>query len=787
MLRKVTGLYQALRRLYRERSTYGIPLVLNVAIPLSFVAATAAVAYQVMWQPLEIAEADSLVRIRQFHEETTPQQSRFYVDLSPDQEYATLEALVVTHSAGFQMEIDGAMQTVNVGFATTEDFCRVLGVQPILGRCLGAEDAHEQVALITSDFWKSHYQESPDAIGATIESRGRSFVIVGVLPAALPERAFYHRIIAPVSFMTGRSTGHAYGRLAAGATPQQVAEELNLLAVHASGTQVPPRIEVRTALGDLTEQFAPAFQLLLAAAFLVLGVACANAWSLGSSRGYDAVSESAVRIALGGSRGRILGLFAVDNLLLSLVGIGLALLLADWIIQLTTHSTYYAVPRLAEAYLNAAGVSVAVIAGLFVGVVVATIAMAKSVFVSAQVAFRPRSELGSRTAATGAGRPILTGRAALAAQFAMTAMLLVCCGLFVNSIARLLAVELGYDPQNVVDISVGVPGIGSGERIPQEKIAGFFQGLLGQLEATPNVQAVGLISVVEGSTAVPAASQDGISISRMTASAGYFTAMGMRTVSGDLSAMDDQADVAVVDESMATILRDRFGSEQVSLTVGIGMGTRRVAVIGVVNDVKYGELREEEERPVVYTSMPTAVAASSRLMIRGVDDSTFPMRMKERILEVSSAALVGEPQRLTDKLAGDPTLAEPVFLAKVLLGFSLLAVLLSALGVYALASLSVVRRRHELSIRQVLGATGSDVMGLIVGDYVQVVIVGTAIGIGGAMLAVPMFREFLFQIEPTDPLTIAAATVVVAALGLAAVSIPARRAARRDLMQDLQR
>ncbi len=666
-------------------------------------------------------------------------------------------------------------------------FFRVLGVQPLLGRTFSeAEDRQggNRVALISHALWQGRYGGDRNVLGKTMILDGKDYTVIGVLPAGFRFSTPAEDVWTPLAgYLDGGHGGEFLCVIA-------------LLKPHATLAQAQADIAAITtpwarqfpdwgngnewvAVESLRDRYAgdlrPALLVLLVAALLVLLIACANVANLLLTRAGSRYKEIAMRRALGAGRIRIMRQMVAESALLALMGGAAGLLLA-----FAGARAFYAVLPAGWRPITPVGIDLTALA-LALAALLATVFLTGIAPAWSATAFDLNETLkeGLRDPLARIGRRsframLVTGEVALAATLLTGAILVI------KSFARLSAVSLGFDSENVLTVDLART---------RTDVNAFYGEVLERVAALPQVRAAGAINfkplyggptwgqdiVIQGRP--PRALNDSIYAGHRSVSIGYFRAMGIPLLRGrSFDATDQDKDVAVISQTMAR--RYWPGEDAVGKRFGVNCSGSRCAwnsVIGVVGDVKEdgatGEratlmyfLEAWPEMTLVVRSDQDAagLAAKIRTVVHSVDPDQ-PIGSMQTMNRIESEFVA--PRRLTVLIAGI---------------FAAVALILATVGVYGVLSYTVAQRNHEFGIRVALGAEGSDLFNLILKQGLKVAIVGLAIGWAGALALARVLRALLFGVTPTDPTVFLFVALVLMGVALLASCIPARRAAKVD-------
>jgi putative ABC transport system permease protein len=701
-----------------------------------------------------------------------------------------------------------AAQTVTAA-RVTGDFFRVLGVRAAAGRLLLPTDdtpQAERVVVLGSDLWHQRFGGDPGILGRQIKLNGRAHIVVGVAPRGLDFPATAELWVpAALDYAKEDRADHyltVIGRLRPGVTLARARAAVRLVAARLRRTY--PETDaawgwdvVLTGLRDLlVENLWPALTLLAAAVWLVLLIACANVAHLLLARTEARRREIALRSALGAGRGRLIRQLLGESVLLALAGGALALPLAWGATRALTALSPDAVPGAGRigldlrVFLYAAAVALAT--GVLVGLVPALAATRGG---RLQDALR---EAGRGVAGSARGRRLRN--LLILAEVALALVLLTGAGLLVKSFALAQLASPGCEPRGVLTAQLSLLDSKYPEPARQ---AAFFQEALRRIRALPGVRQAATVLplpylparltssfTVEGRPAPgPGA---GPHANLRLVSPGFFRALGIPLLGGrDFTAADDHAAQPVVIVNHALAARTWPGA---SLLPAMGRRLRLgdaagggpwAAVVGVVGDLRAANLAAEPDMELYWpqAQMPDDRAA---LVVRAAGD---PWRLAEplrrTLRDLDPDLPVDRVLSMDQVLAG--ALAQNRLNTALLGAFAALALFLAALGIYSVVAHSVAQREREIGIRLALGARPSSVIGLFLRQEMAWVGLGLLLGLAGAWGAARLLAGQLYRVTAADPPTYAAVTLLLGAVALAAVWLPARRALRLDQVEALRR
>ena len=526
-----------------------------------------------------------------------------------------------------------------------------------------------------------------------------------------------------------------------------------------------------------------AIYVLLGAVAFVLLIACANVANLMLARATVRRKEIAIRAALGAGRGRIIAQLLRESVLLALLGGAVGLLLAVWGVDLLVASvpadvsgSFYGLADIGinrSVFFFTVGISVAT--GIFFGLAPA--------LTSARLDLNEALKGAAKTATARSG---LRG-AFVVSQLALTLVLLIGAGLMTRSFIRLVNVKLGFDPKNVVTMRVELP---RSRYTNGEQRKRFFDQLLESVKSVPGVESAGAISqlplsgysmmgrfAVEGQPAPEPGKSKPMPIGIVTPA--YFQTMQIPLVQGRIFNSRDvekMPEVAIVNEAMAR----KFwpGEDPVGKKVAAMCDEGKLCrtVVGVVGDIRHEGLADEAQ-PEIYMPHQQVGLPAMSLVLRTTGNPLAPLTaVRGQVRALDKDQPVALVQTLEEHVS--QSVLQPRLMMTLLSIFAGLALVLAAVGVYAMMSYSVSQRRSEIGIRLALGAMKADILRLVVGQAVVLVGISLTIGLGAALGATRLLRSLLYEVGIWDPLTFAAIVLLLSLVSVLAAWLPARRAAK---------
>ena len=684
-----------------------------------------------------------------------------------------------------------------VGAVTSASIFSMLGVQPIAGRAIIADDdqpAAPRVVLLSESLWQRRYARDVQIVGKSIGLNGEPYVVVGVMPSnfRFPERDV--DLWVPIERQITEKDMHWRGshyltvvaRLKPGVTLEQSRSEMNQLAAAIKsslhGDMAGGAAIVLSLNDELSRQIRPTLFVLLGAVGLVLLIACANVASLLLVRANSRQREMTIRVVLGASRRRIARQLVTESLLLSLIGGAIGVILGEWFRGALLALSPDTLPRVNDIRTDGWVLLFAFLLSLVTGVV----------FGLAPVIYSMRTDLnhalrGGSHQATRGIRGLRLQRLIVTAEIAMSLVLVIAAGLVLQSFVKLSRADAGYRASDVVTTRVTLP---KGRYQNNSDRAAFFERVLSGVSELPGVELAGASSFVpltgkdfdnsfsiEGRPEAPG--QQTYALFRVVDS-NYFQIMGIPLLRGRSFTEHDRADtppVVIISESMARRYwpnQDPLGKR---MTIDIGERPALREVVGILRDVRYTVTEENETAMYVpYRQQPTLsmvvvarTKAAPATMLRAIGEAVRkvdPDQPVQRVLtmdQIRSESVV--PWRFSMLLIGS---------------FAVIALALAAVGIYGVMSYAVNERRQEIGIRMALGAQTADVLKLVVRNGLWLALVGVACGLAGAFALTRLITSLLFGVTPTDAMTFAAVSLGLIAVVLLACFIPARRATKVD-------
>jgi predicted permease len=761
-------------------------------------------------RPFPFPESERLVYIN----ETAPKWNLDVVGINyPDfdhwrQNVKLFEGIAVWDEATFNLSEGGSAERIE-GAWVTHDFGNVLRINPLIGRMFSADEdkpGGSPVVVIGEGLWRERFGGKQDVLGKTLKLDGVSRNIIGVMPAAaaFPANVRLWVPLAGDRAQPWQSYGYngAIGRLKPGVTVEDAEKDLLRAQQAIWDTRDKQRV-VSPYARALREEFARDFRTqaktLLIAVSILLIVACANVASVMLARALVRRREMGIRLAVGASRTRLARQLFAENIVLSVIGGAVGLAIGHAALRLLIASAGDQVPRWASFDFDwrvaAFTVGVAALTALLFGLAPSLHA------IRGNLRGAVHDSTGGTTASPG-GRRTLS--ALVGAEFALAAVLLICCGLLIRAYGRVQNVDPGFRVDHVLTFALALPDAGYGDppKTPEaeqgQKRRAFWNRLIDRLQASPGVEHAGLVSCpplgchwgnfyrIEGRAPLAPGQANPVTLSR-PATPGYFPAMGIRLKTGRFFNEQDG-----LGENRVIIVNETFVKTfWPGVTDPVGRRIRGnsdtapwMRVVGMVEDVKHYGL-ERPMRPGIYIPVQQSPAGTLTVAIRTAGDpAAFTATARQAVRELDpDLAMYGirtMEQSLSRSLTGRR-------LYSWLIGiFAGMALVLALGGAYGVTSYLVSQRTREIGIRVALGARTSDITRTVLRSGLVVIAAGVLVGVGGAVAVARLIADLLFGVQPHDPVILATAATALLLFAAAANWLPARRAARVDPMRSLR-
>ncbi|MEO8724576.1 MAG: ABC transporter permease [Acidobacteriaceae bacterium] len=722
----------------------------------------------------------------------------------------SFSGLAAYHDNDFTLTGIGDSRHLN-GEVVSAEFFRVLGVSPALGRDFRAEDEKPgmHVAILSHELWQNTFAGAPDILNRTINFGGVAYTVAGVMPkgfefpihshapelwATLATDAVDPAGGEPMTVQRGAHLLDVIGRLKPGVTLSQATADLtviarNLAAQYPDSNKHTVGAVLKTELDHMVGDTQSGLRVIFAAVCFVLLIACANVAGLLLARASSRRSELALRAALGASRFAVIRQILVESVVLSLCGGAAGIFFAWAVLKALVRLVPEDIPRLNQVAMDAPvlwfAIAVSVVTGLLFGVLPAWRMSRLEPAQALRDGVRSTSDRGQNRLHS----------ALVIAETAVGLILLVGSGLLIRSFIQILHVDPGFDSDHVLTASLDLPE----NRYSPEKTVQFYSQLLPRLRALPGVKFagaagplplssdyIGVTFEVEGRP-TSKADQPGAAVS--VAYPGFFETMRIPVLRGrsfhDTDTRTSQP-VVMISESFA---KKYFpGEDPIGKRINPGISddvTRGMReIIGIVGDIKRRGITAEKA-PEFYLPLSQCAVLSPTLVLRTAGDPTsLTGAVRAQVAALDKDVPLYQVRTMRDLVAASS--AQPRFQTLLLTCFAVMALLLSAIGLYAVLSFMVVQRTNEIGVRMALGAQRNDVLTMVLRRGLTLAVAGLAIGLIVSFALTRLIATMLYGVKPFDPLTFAVVTCVLLVVSVIASSAPAFRAARLDPMRTLR-
>jgi putative ABC transport system permease protein len=700
---------------------------------------------------------------------------------------------------GHTLDLPNAEPERIVTLEVSPSLFRTLGTEPNLGRAFLDEEetpGSDQVAILSYGSWVGRYGGDPDVIESTIRLDGQLYTVVGIMPRgfefppgdAEAEVWLPLQMLTPVQRPRNHRMFNVVARVASGRTLADVVAEMNAIAADIERENPDTHrgwgVTLISAHERLVGNVSAMLWVLFAAVSVVLSIGCVNVANLMLARSAESTRELAIRSAFGARGWAILRLSLIEGLSLALAGgLGGVLLAYVGVIGLKALIPP-SIPRADQIQIDTTVLTFTVLVSVAAGIVFGLV----PAFRAMRLNLSQILQSSSRTATAGR-RTRWMSDGLVGCQIAFAVVLLVGAGLLVGSLVHLIDVDPGFRRTNLVSAVVSLPASRYGGRELQRQ---FYSDLMSRLADLPGIQSVGAVSALPMSDVGddlslpfdPPGLQSSSPSERPRAAArivmaGYFRAMGIPLVRGrvldDFDGREGGRQAMVINQTMADVYFKDIDPIGQVLTMPM-MGN--LEIVGVVGDVRHDGL-QAQAGPEVFVPYNVFPRSEMQVVVHstGAPEAALSA-IRDQILEIDPQQPISASYSIEELLS--TSIAQPRFNMALLVGFASAAILLAAFGIYAVVSYMVARRTTELGVRMALGADRRSILRMIVGESMRVVVIASTVGIVAAFGLARSIRSLLYEVQPTDPLTFAAAVFVAVSIGMLASAVPALRAMRVD-------
>jgi predicted permease len=680
-----------------------------------------------------------------------------------------------------------------LGGVVSPGFFRTLGVAPILGRTIEERDGAAPVAVLSHRLWQRRFGRDVNVIGRSITLGTMSHTVIGVMPATFqfPSRQFqvWASMDAAMTVVPQQSTNRALrifsmvGRLRPGVTPSQAQAQLSSLAARLAAMHPDTNADIPLTLVSIEERLVgnvrTALLVALGSVACLLFIACANVASLTLARLTTRTQELAMRAALGAGRWRIARQLVTESLLIAVCGGVLGVLLARLGLAALPVLIGDRVPRVEEVALSFPVLLVSIGTMLLAGLLVAAVPMVQLSMTGIESALKT----GPRGGEPRAG--IRLRSALVVAQIAVAVVVVSGALVLSRSLARLLTADPGFSSDRLLAFhlllleqpSSGARAVAAARTL--EAIAGIpgVEESGGATGLAPMTAQRGTTFDVERHAGTPAAQRRAYFVA---ASPGYFRTLGTRLLAGRefiASDTDTSPRVVIVSEALARRFfpdGDAVGRRLRLLNPEQSNEWR--TIVGVVANIRYQGL-DDVDPPVVFTPFAQTPFPWIYVHVRAhTDPMALVGSIRRAVTSVDSRLTVANPQPMAALISESS--ADPRFRTTLVSLFAAIALLLAAIGLHGVVAFAVVRRTRETAIRLALGASGASVRRRVIGQALGLAAAGVGLGLAGALLTGGVLSGLLYEIGPSDPVSLGLVSAMLLVTALLASLVPARRATR---------
>jgi putative ABC transport system permease protein len=712
----------------------------------------------------------------------------------------TLEEIIVIRNRDYILTGEGPPERYT-SYGVSAAFFDALGIKPYLGRTFHSgedESGRAQVVVLRYAFWQTRFAGDPQIVGKQVLFDDKPFEVIGVMPKDFEFPYGDGEMWTPFVFEPQMKQDHAnhYLRVLAllkpGANLAQANAELHAISQRIQ-EEFPKQENGHNAyavtLNDEYTRVAKTYvPVLIGSALFVLLIACSNVANLLLARASSRQKEIAVRLALGASRWRIIRQLLTESVLLSLAGGALGCLLAGWGIEALAKGIPTDVSKFIPGW-GRLGLSYTVLTfTALLSVVTGILFGLAPAWQATKINFNQTLKEGTGYGTPGKGGRSRMRHALVVAEIALSLILLIGAGLFVRSFIQILRADLGVKPENVITMGVELPR----DKYPgKEQQRNFFQQLLQGIKGSPGVAEAGAVDSlpmsgrnnfskfqIVGQPAFEKGKEPHIEVRVVTS--GYFDAIGTELRKGRLFTPQDDGQT-----SRVILVNEAFAAHYLKDVDAVGQRLKlndaqdaAYEIAGVVANVINDDLNDKRE-PGVYLPFAQYPSRQMSLVIRvpGADTQIVPAVRNE---------LAALDSRLP--LSGVKTMTQLVYERRspkemmmwMLVIFGVMALLMAAVGTYAVIAYAVTQRTHEIGVRMALGARSIDILTLVLRRGLALALLGIGLGLVGAFALTRALGQLLFAVSATDPLTFVGISLLLAVVALLACYIPARRAAKVD-------
>jgi predicted permease len=784
----------------------GFTAIVIVTLALGIGASTAifSVVNSVVLRPLPYRDADRIVAIQ----ELSPAGKRIQVTAANffdwRQQSTVFEHLAALRTTSANLTLGDQADRIDIS-QTSANYFSVFGVEPELGRLFISSDeqaGHTPIAVLSHGLWQRRFAGDKGIIGKSINLDGKTYTVAGVTPSTfqdpfkselwLPPLRLVPELNDQMHVTQARGMGYlsAVALLKRGVSLQQAATEMETITSRLR--QEYPNTNNRRFnrvvkfQDDVVGEKSNMLWLLFGSVTFVLLIACANVANLLLAASAARQKEMAIRSALGASRWRVIRQLFTESTMLALCGGAFGLLLSFWLLSLIKELLPGDFPRFDEIQMDWRVLAFTFLASVSTGILFGFAPALQFARTDVQESIKETSR-----ATAGSMRRSRFRQGLIASEVALCVVLLAGAGLLFRSLMRLQSVDAGFSPQQV--LTARVSPAGPNFKSDTDYIS-FYQRAVEKIETIPGVTDAGLINTlpldkgptvgfrVAGRAVTTPDKWPIVNLRNVTPN--YFRAMSIPIVQGrSFTEHDNRSGPLTIIVNQALAQENFAGENAVGKRITFGNTDKSeqpvwFEIVGVAANVRSLELREEPGPELYFSTLQDPFGSMSVVVRTTVEPESIAPAIRQAVAEVDHTVPVSKVETMQHIVSSSVT--QPRFNLFLIGLFSVIALLLSAAGIYGVTAYTVAQRTHELGIRLALGAQVGDVMRLILGQGMTVIMVGVLLGLGAAFGLLRLMKSWLFGVSENDPLTFAAITILLTLVALIACYIPARRATKVD-------
>jgi putative ABC transport system permease protein len=791
----------AVRMLMRSPG-FALAALLTLGLGIGANTAIFSIVHAVLFRPLPFAEPERLVVVGDRDNDGNASNMGFTTFVDIRERSHTFETMAMMRSWAPTLVVSGEAERLQA-VRVTAQFFSMLGVHPALGRDFRADEDRpdrRRVLILTDGLWRRRFGADPTVIGRTVKMNDASFQIVGVMPPdfeSLVAARFY--VPAQIYSLVGydiaeadacRTCQHlkAFGRIKRDVSHKQAVADLNavraqLRSEHPADYRPAEMTAVPLADAISGPVRTPLFVLFGAVGFVML-IACANVANLLLARAVNRSREIAVRSALGAGRARLVRQLLTESAVLGLAGGALGLAIAAIALQSLETIAPMSIPRLDRVAIDGSVLAFTLIVSALTGIAFGLVPAMRATSLRLRDSLTSDSRAGRSAASTRAHHVLVI------ADLALALVLLTGAGLMLRTVRGLMLASPGFSADGVLTAQFSLIGQAYAE---DTAVLAFQNRVLEKVKGMTGVEAAAIAGQIpmgqdydtwgfhiEGLLhANPSEDPD---VQRYSITPDYFRAMGIPLRRGRLMTDADVTDglpVMVISESTAKLWS---GTDPIGRRVRVpGTESPWRTVVGIVGDARHASLDEEARKSAAFYLPQTQITDSFLVLVvkaKTIEPEQLTQQVRAIVKDLDPAVPIYSVARLDELVA--KSYADRQFVMRLLGAFSVLAVLLAAIGLYGVVAYTVAQRTHELGLRVALGARPVDILRLVLTGGLGTVMVGLGAGLSAAFVLTRFLRTLLFDVNATDPTVIAGAVLALSIVALAAHWLPARRALRVD-------